>query len=169
MSIDDDDNDAKILLKLRDIRRTKGMSLDMLAKKVGVDYQRVGRIERGETQMTIDMLSRIAKVLQVPLSQLLDEDVSEIQKTISNENVNGSLVKLMPFIYKKLEVFCEKHKIQMDNEAKVHLAAVMFKGIEDIRTNVRDDEDVAQALFQVFDAIFERVFLTEAQNPGGAG
>ena len=28
------------------------MSLNSLAEKAGIDYQRVGRIERGETQMT---------------------------------------------------------------------------------------------------------------------
>ena len=33
------------------------MSLNALAEKVGIDYQRVRRMERGETQMTIDMLN----------------------------------------------------------------------------------------------------------------
>lgn len=57
---DDVQNDNKVLLKLRDVRRAKGMSLNSLAEKVGIDYQRVGRIERGETQMTVDMLSKIS-------------------------------------------------------------------------------------------------------------
>jgi len=160
MSIDSK-KDKKILLKLRDIRRAKGMSLNVLAEKVGIDYQRVGRMERGETQMTIEMLSRIAKVLQVPLSKLLNEEnVTELQSSISESNQTTS-VYLIPAIYEKLEVFCERHNFEVDNSVKVHLATIMFKAIQDIRTNVKDDEDMVKALFQVFDAIFERLVLTQ--------
>lgn len=42
---DDAHNDIKVLLKLRDVRRAKGMPLNSLAEKVSIDYQRVGRIE----------------------------------------------------------------------------------------------------------------------------
>jgi len=121
------------------------------------------RMERGETQITIDMLSRIAKVLQVPLLKLLgEEDVTELQDSITNANNKTTLIYLIPTIYEKLEVFCEKHNLEVDNSVKVHLAAVMFKAIQDIRTNVKDDEDMVKALFQVFDAIFERLVLPDS-------
>lgn len=154
-------NDKKLLLKLRDIRRAKGMSLNALAEKVGVDYQRVGRIERGETQMTLDMLNRIAKVLQVPLTQLLEENVNELQSHISNEYSQTSSVDLIPVIYENLEAFCNRHNFEVDNSVKVHLATVVFKSIQDIRTSVKDDEDLVKVLFQLFDATFERLVLTQ--------
>ena len=158
----DSKNDKKVLLKLRDIRRSKGMSLNALADKVGVDYQRVGRMERGETQMTIEMLRRIAKVLKVPVSQLLGEnDINQLQDAISEESTKQTSIQLIPTIYERLEVFCKHHNFVVDNSVKVHVATVMFQAIQDIRTNVKDDEDMVKALFQAFDAIFERLVLNE--------
>lgn len=159
MSAENEDEN-KVLLKLRDIRRSKGMSLNTLADKVGVDYQRVGRIERGETQMTIDMLSRIAKALKVPVSQLIgDNDLAQLQENIAEQNNKPSSVYLIPTIYEKLEAFCKEHNIDVDNSAKVHVATVMFQTVQDIRTSVKDDEEMVKALFQAFHAIFERLVL----------
>jgi transcriptional regulator with XRE-family HTH domain len=137
------------------------MSLNALAEKAGIDYQRVGRIERGETQMTIDVLTRIARVLQVPLSQLLEEgDGPGLQNSISAQANQEPSVYLIPSLYDKLDAFCNKHQLKVDNSVKVHLAAVMFKGIQDIRTNVKDDGDLVNALFQVIEAILEKLVLT---------
>lgn len=155
-------DDKKVLLKLRDIRRLKGMSLNSLAEKTGIDYQRVGRIERGETQMTIDLLGRIAKGLQVPLAQLLEEeDINGLQNKMAKENSKEPPIFLIPSIYDKLELFCKKYNYEIDNSVKVHLATHIFKCIQDIRINVKDDEDMVKVLFQLFDAIFERIVMIE--------
>jgi len=67
-----DQNNKKTLLKLRDVRREKGLTLNALAEKADMDYQKIGPVERGETQITIDTLQRLARVLEVPIIQLLD-------------------------------------------------------------------------------------------------
>jgi len=155
-------SEKKVLLKLRDVRRSKGLSLNALAKKAGIDYQRVGRAERGETQMTIDMLDKIAKVLQVPLAQLLtDEEVNinVIQNSMKQKVENNSTIYLIPSIYNHFEELCNRHNLHVDNRVKVHLATVMFKAIQDIRAIEKDDEHVLKALFQVFDAVLERLVL----------
>lgn len=157
------DDDNKVLLKLRDARRAKGMSLNSLAKKVGIDYQRVGRIERGETQMTVDMLSKISTALHVPIAELLNEDnINEIETSISKKPTeNKSTVNLIPYIYEKLDAFCSKHNLTADPTVNVHLATSLFNAVEDIRANQKDDEDVVLILFQALDAIFERLVLTK--------
>lgn len=157
----DDGNGDKVLLKLRDIRRAKGMSLSALAEKVGIDYQRVGRMERGETQMTIDMLNKMSKILHVPITELLNEDVTNVEKSILQNTTPNKSINLIPMIYEKLDSFCSKHAMECEPSIKVHLATVMFKAVEEMRINLKDDEDMVKVLFQVLDAIFERLVLTK--------
>lgn len=158
---DDSTADNKVLLKLRDIRRAKGISLHALADKVGIDYQRVGRIERGETQMTIDMLNKISKVLHVPITELLSDDVANVEQTVAQNASYRKSVSLIPTIYEKLEQFCSKHDMVVDPKVKVHLATVIFNAVEEIRIGLKDDEDRVRALFGVVDAIFERLIVTK--------
>ncbi|WP_133131358.1 helix-turn-helix domain-containing protein [Legionella yabuuchiae] len=161
---DDAPNDNKILLKLRDVRRSKGMSLNSLAEKVGIDYQRVGRIERGETQMTVDMLSKISKVLHVPISELLNEDgITEIEDSLSKKSTEKkATVNLIPYIYEKLDEFCSNHNLAADPTVNVHLATILFNAVEDMRANQKDDEGMVLTLFQALDAIFERLVLIKS-------
>lgn len=157
--------DKKILLKLRDIRREKGLSLNALAKKAGMEYQRIGRIERGETQMTVEILNRLAKVLKVPIAELLeDEDINKLENNLSHASTQPTSIYLIPTIYDNIEVLCKKHNIDIENSAKVHVATMMFKAIQDIRTTVKDDEDMVIVLFQVFDAILGRLVLTQSNE-----
>lgn len=161
---DDAPNDKKILLKLRDVRRSKGLSLSSLAEKAGIDYQRVGRIERGETQMTVDMLSKISKVLHVPISALLNEDrVTDIENSLSKKSTGKkSGVNLIPFIYEKLDKFCLNYNLTANPSVNVHLATILFNAVEDMRVNQKDDEGMVLTLFQALDAIFERLVLIKS-------
>ncbi|MCW5589378.1 MAG: helix-turn-helix transcriptional regulator [Legionellales bacterium] len=154
------DEKKKILLKLRDVRREKGMSLHDLADKMGVDYQKVGRMERGETQMTIDMLSQLAKALKVPVSKLLNEDnISDTNSDLSNKNSDSVDIYLIPTIYTKLEKLCDRYKIDVENSAKIYLATTIFKCVQDICTKVQDEKGMVEVFFQAFDAIFERLVV----------
>lgn len=154
--------DKKIFLKLRDIRKEKGLSINALAEKAGIDYQKVGRMERGETQISIDILHKLAGVLHVSISDLLEEvDINKIEKSYSQNDETTKSIYLIPSIYEKLDELCFKHQIDMDNTTKVHLATVLFTAVLDIRTNVRDDVEMVKALFQAFDAIFERLVLSQ--------
>lgn len=156
-----EDNDNKILLKLRDIRRAKGMSLNSLAEKVGIDYQRVGRMERGETQMTVDMLNKMSRVLNVPLSELIDSNLTAIENRMVNSIPANKTTLLIPTIYKKIDVFCNKHNMEADPSVKVHLATEVFNALEEMRINQKDDEGMVKALFQVLDAIFEKLVVNK--------
>ena len=154
----------KALLRLKELRRSKGLSLHALAEKTGVNHQKIGRAERGETQMTVDMLNRLTKVLEVPISEIIEEqpDLESANEKPMSELDTQLSVSLIPMIYDRLDELCSGSKIEVDSSVKVHISTVIFKAIQDIRTSVKNDEALVEVLIQVFDAIFGRLFLTEA-------
>lgn len=58
--------------KLRNIRKELGYSQESLADEVGLHRTYIGSIERGEQNVSLDNIVKIAKTLKVKPSQLLD-------------------------------------------------------------------------------------------------
>ena len=58
---------------VRRVRREQGMTLEALAHDVGLAYTYVGQIERGQRNPTLDVVERIAGVLNVTPLSLLGE------------------------------------------------------------------------------------------------
>lgn len=56
---------------LRSIRKSKGVSQDKLALSADIDRSYVGRIERGEVNITLDKAYKIASVLECDIRDLL--------------------------------------------------------------------------------------------------
>jgi transcriptional regulator with XRE-family HTH domain len=63
-----------IYSKLRDLRRSRGLTVHKLAEQISENHQKIGRIERGQRSLTIDYLVKVAKALQTPLDELLNRD-----------------------------------------------------------------------------------------------
>jgi len=59
--------------KLRERREAKGYSQSKLAQEVGVHHSIIGRYERDEAKPTIDVVKRMAKVLDTTVGYLLGE------------------------------------------------------------------------------------------------
>jgi transcriptional regulator with XRE-family HTH domain len=57
---------------LRRLRAERGLSQEELAHRAGLNRNYVGMLEREENAATIDTLERLAAVLDVPASELLD-------------------------------------------------------------------------------------------------
>ena len=55
---------------VRSLRRDRGWSQEKLAERVGNTYKHVGQIERGEVNVTIDILASIAAGLSVDVAAL---------------------------------------------------------------------------------------------------
>ena len=58
--------------KVRSLRESKKMSQEQLAELAGLHRTYVGGIERGERNPTLLNLLKIARALEVPLSELVD-------------------------------------------------------------------------------------------------
>jgi transcriptional regulator with XRE-family HTH domain len=56
--------------KIREIRTKKGISQERLAYMAGIDRAFMGRVERGERNISIIRLKKIADVLEIQLKDI---------------------------------------------------------------------------------------------------
>lgn len=66
--------------ELKKAREKKGVSQRTVAKQAGISQQALSLFERGENIPTIKTLYRLALLLEVPLNQLLKEELSISRK-----------------------------------------------------------------------------------------
>jgi transcriptional regulator with XRE-family HTH domain len=64
---------------LRHLRGAQGLSQEELAGRAGLNRNYVGMIEREENAATVNVLERLAEVLSVRASELLDGDLRPAQ------------------------------------------------------------------------------------------
>jgi transcriptional regulator with XRE-family HTH domain len=62
---------VKVGEKIRSVRKEKGFSQESLALHTKLDRSYMGRIERGEANITLEMLYQLAKVLDCEAKELL--------------------------------------------------------------------------------------------------
>lgn len=60
-------------MAIRQRRRTAGLSQEKFAERVDCHRNYVGLVERGEQNVTIDMLARIAKALRCSITALVTQ------------------------------------------------------------------------------------------------
>jgi len=68
---------SKLGHAIRRLRRAAGYSQESFADKCGVHRTYMGSVERGETNISLDNLERIAKALNMTPGQLLVEAEKE--------------------------------------------------------------------------------------------
>jgi transcriptional regulator with XRE-family HTH domain len=68
-------NDPKKLvgMRIRELRRAKGISQEALADEAGVHRTYMGSVERGERNISLDNIVRIAKALRAQPYELLKD------------------------------------------------------------------------------------------------
>jgi len=57
---------------LRKIRKSKGLSMEILSYDAGMEYSQISRIELGKINTTISTLKQLADALEVEPKELLD-------------------------------------------------------------------------------------------------
>lgn len=60
------------MINLKVARIKKGLTQKKLAELVGVSVATINRIETGKQILKIDMLNKLANVLEVPVNELLE-------------------------------------------------------------------------------------------------
>lgn len=69
-----DHRDAEVGRRVRTQRLTKSMSQSELGTKIGVTFQQVQKYENGANRIGAGRLSRIAEVLEVPVTYFFPDD-----------------------------------------------------------------------------------------------
>ena len=67
--------DRRILLlgkKIRSTRKGMGISQEALAYESGIDRAYVGKIERGEKNITVVKLLQLSDALEIPMRELIE-------------------------------------------------------------------------------------------------
>jgi len=80
--------------KIREIRKNRGLSQEALGEKAGLSSNYIGQIERGQKQVTLTTLARIAKSLRIDVSVLF-EGVSEKTKQDEDLKLLLELAKIL--------------------------------------------------------------------------
>jgi len=79
-------------MRVRELRKAKGLSQEKLASQAGVHYNYIGMVERAERNITLENIKKIADGLGVDISALFyfssaDEDkeklIAQIVKDVS--------------------------------------------------------------------------------------
>lgn len=88
------DEGLRIGGRLRDLRKSRNVTLQMLAEGVGVSAGYLSQIERGLSQLPVALLVAISKVLDVRVSDFLDpqENVATIEDLIVRAKSRRRLV-----------------------------------------------------------------------------
>lgn len=83
---------ASVGRKIKDIRKSAGISGEKLAKKLGLTQQQISRYESGQSVMSIDTVVMIAHVLHVSVNELLSDylasEYSDIMLLMNHRNAD---------------------------------------------------------------------------------
>ena len=80
----------KIYNRILIFRKEKGLSRVELAKRIGVNFQTIGYLEREEYNPSLDLAFRIAEVFELPVDVIFSikpfPSISQLLKEHSKEN-----------------------------------------------------------------------------------
>ncbi len=71
--------------RIKELRKCKGMTQELLAEKVGIDSKHLSRVECGKNAPSFELLNRICAALQIELSLLFDTLHLKTKKELINE------------------------------------------------------------------------------------
>ncbi|NGX34733.1 MAG: HTH-type transcriptional regulator SutR [Candidatus Anoxychlamydiales bacterium] len=109
-----------IHFKLKELRKERNLSVNRLADKIGEDYQKVGRIERGTRSMTVDYLVKISRALDVPVEALLNDQ---------NQNNDKDANAQSYFLNKIVVLVEEKISNYLDIPKKGRLISQLYESV----------------------------------------
>lgn len=89
--------------KIRQIRLQKGLSQENMADMLGLSTTAYGDLERGRTELSVSRLENIAKLLDVPLPDLLGIESLSMSETEWLRQENTRLLAANSRLHNELE------------------------------------------------------------------
>lgn len=76
--------------RIKNLRELRNLTQEELAERAGLSYKYIGEIERGSGNPTIEILGKLAKALETPLTQLITEkEEDEILSELSKQDIQA--------------------------------------------------------------------------------
>ncbi len=87
--------EKQIAEKIRQIRKTKGMTLEQLGEKIGISRGMLSRLETNRSTPPIATLAKIAQGLEVPIGLFFEESGSTTEQkyTVTRSNKRKQVVR----------------------------------------------------------------------------
>lgn len=85
------DSIEKILRKIRETRKQKGLSHESMAHELNMSASSYNKLERSETTLSLERLLKIKLILDLPFSDLFELKTSDIYNQDLKDNAIGHL------------------------------------------------------------------------------
>lgn len=122
---------------IQEIRKSRGMSQDVLAEHLGISQDAISKIERGITEITLNRLQQIADVFKMSVVEIInypngsavganDERVKELEKELLE--ISNTIKKLLEDSISKSDDLIKLYKeIALLNDFISHLQKTILK------------------------------------------
>lgn len=112
---------------IKKFRELKNMTRESMAAELDMSLSGYSKIERGETDLSLGKLERIASVLGVDVSQILSFDASQVFNITHNHNVSAGM-KAQNVYYGDMEVYLKLIKKLEEENARLLQEIEMLRG-----------------------------------------
>ena len=79
----------EIYQNIKKFRELKSLTRESIAAELGMSLSGYSKLERGEVDITISKIQKIAEILGVSIEKLLNFDASQIFNVFNNQQVQG--------------------------------------------------------------------------------
>lgn len=103
--------------RIKALRCAKNYTQEQIADKIGVSRQKYARIENGLNSITLDILSKIASVLDVTVSDItrvLDETPAIQYRSGSDKNSSEEIFDMLDLFYANKHMYTRLQQRNMD-------------------------------------------------------
>lgn len=123
-------------LKIKLLRELRGFSQEELASRVDLSYQQIQKYEYGESKITIERLSAVARALDCTIFELLTLDYYRLKDSVGEYKPGKDLFKLT-----KEEEEVVKAFRRIKREKLKQSALSLLKGLADTEQSLQEDEE----------------------------
>jgi len=68
--------DKKIGLKIKQIRKSQGLSQIDLAERIGISFQQIQKYEKGKTRISVMRLQQVSDVFEIHIGSFFEQEAS---------------------------------------------------------------------------------------------
>ena len=116
------DSKTQALHRIAEVREQQGVSLPVLARKMGIDARELERQEQPDTNLTLRELYCWQKALEVPIQHLLCDEEDGLSETTQTR---ASLVKLMKTVVALTEVSSAPRVVRLTTMLREQMIEIM--------------------------------------------